>query len=661
MALAVLVVGASWLAVANHVGIRSATTSFLIVDLLGAVSFGAVGLLIVAHRPRERLAWLLVLVAVGCALTAATAQYAWYGTVTRPGALPSVTAAAWLASWSWVVGYAAFLVGVPLLFPTGRLPDCRWRPVAALAAFATVLLIVGAAFAPGVNHDMPGVANPYAASGASGSALTWVAHVGTLLLLATVIAGLASVRSRWRAATGRERAQLRWMVVAAAALVVGEALSTVTMIVMTGTVDTTVEAVAETALVPLVAVAVGLAVWRHRLYDIDVWLNRALVYGVLSVAVLGCYAGVVGYFAAALHIHGRGPALVATAVVAVAFHRVRDWVQRGISRLLYGRRDEPYVVLTTLARRLHAAPAADALAVVADTVRQALRLPYAEAALTGAAPVAAGTPAPIVARVPLTFGQEVVGELRVSGRLPGEPLTLADERVLTDYASQAGIAASASQLAAQLDLARHRLVAAREEERRRLARDLHDGLGPQLASYTLSLDAARALLETTPAKAADLLIDLRDQVQCAVDELRRIARDLRPAALDGQGLAAAITDHLTRMQTPTLDIALELPETLPPMSAATEVAAYRVITEAVTNTVRHANARRCQVRMTIDNPAALVVEVTDNGRGIPANAPRGVGHVSMRERVDELGGSLAIASDTGGTSITARLPLSVPA
>jgi signal transduction histidine kinase len=262
--------------------------------------------------------------------------------------------------------------------------------------------------------------------------------------------------------------------------------------------------------------------------------------------------------------------------------------------------------------------------------------------------------------VPLTFGEEVVGELRVSGRQPGQPLSQADERVLTDYASQAGIAASASRLAAQLELARQRLVAAREEERRRLARDLHDGLGPQLASYTLTLDAARALLDTTPAKAADLLVDLRDQVQCAMTDLRRIARDLRPAALDGQGLAGALTDHLARMRTDTFDVDIALPETLPAMSAATEVAAFRIVTEAVTNTLRHAHACRCRVSMTVDDLAGLVVEVTDNGRGLPASGPRGIGLASMRERVDELGGTFDISSDTGGTKVTARLPLNVP-
>lgn len=657
-ALVVLVALTATLLVANGVGWKAAVSTYAMTDLVAAVAFGAVGLLVMAYRPRERMALLLLLIAVGCVVAVLSAQYAGYGLATSPGALPAAPVAAWLASWVWGVGYAGFLVGVPLLFPSGRLPSSRWRPVAALAAVATAMLLVGASFAPGeVNQDLPGIPNPYAVTGPAGAAFTGLAHAGTLLLLLCLVGALASVRSRWRAATGRERAQLRLMLMAALALVVGEALTTVTMLAVTGTVNPTVRAVAEVTLVPVVAGAVGVAVLRHRLYDIDIWLHRALVYGVLSVAVIGCYIAVVAYFAVALDVRGHGPALVATGVVAVAFQPVRDRVQRAVNRLLYGRRDEPYAVLTSLSRRLSAAPVGDSLTVIADTIRVALRLPYAEVRMRGDDhAVVAGMPAPVVAQVPLMFGRDTVGELRVAGRQPGEPLTAADLRVLADFAAHAGVAASASRLAVQLDGARQRLVTAREEERRRLARDLHDGLGPQLASYTLTLDAARALLDSAPTRADTMLVELRDQVQQAVSDVRRIARDLRPVALDGRGLAEAITDHLRRLRTGRVALAVDIPDALPGMSAATEVAAFRILTEAVTNALRHADAAGCSVRVAVVDDA-LTVTIRDNGRGLGPTPPAGMGLASMRERAAELGGRCVVSSDDTGTTVDAWLPL----
>lgn len=657
-ALSTLVALTAILLVANGVGWKAAVSTYAITDLVAAIAFGAVGLLVMAYRPRERLALLFVLIAVGCAVAVVSAQYARYGLATHPGSLPGASVAAWLANWVWGVGYAAFLVGVPLLFPNGRLASSRWRPVAALAVVATAMLLVGASFASGgVNQDLPGIPNPYALTGAAGTAFTDLAHAGTLLLLLALVAALVSVRSRWRAAIGRERAQLRLMLLAGLALVVGEALTTVTMLAVTGTVNPTVQSVADTALVLLLASAVGVAVLRHRLYDIDVWLNRALVYGVLSVAVIGSYIAVVAYFVVALDVRGHGPALVATGVVAVAFQPVRDRVQCAVNRLLYGRRDEPYGVLTSLSRRLNAAPVGDSLAVIADTIRVALHVPYAEVKLRGDDhAVAAGEPAPVVAAVPLMFGRDIVGELRLAGRQPGELLTAADLRVLADFAAQAGVAASASRLAVQLDGARQRLVTTREEERRRLARDLHDGLGPQLASYTLTLDAARALLDSAPARADSLLVELREQVQQAVSDVRRIARDLRPVALEGRGLAEAMADHLGRLHTGLVTLDVDMADMLPGMSAATEVAAFRILTEAVTNTLRHADATGCSVRVAAADDV-LAITVRDNGRGMGLMPSPGMGLTSMRERAAELGGRCVISSDHTGTTVDAQLPL----
>jgi signal transduction histidine kinase len=217
--------------------------------------------------------------------------------------------------------------------------------------------------------------------------------------------------------------------------------------------------------------------------------------------------------------------------------------------------------------------------------------------------------------------------------------------------------AHAVRLTADLRRSRERLVAAREEERRRLRRDLHDGLGPQLASLTLKLDAARNLLAHDPAAADALLVELKDQTQTAIADIRRLVYDLRPPALDQLGLVPALREHaLTRKALNGLQIAVEASEPWPALPAAVEVAAYRIVLEALTNVERHARARRCVVRLTLDD--ALQLEIADDGVGLSPGYQAGVGLTSMRERAAELGGSCTIESASdGGTRVLARLPL----
>lgn len=382
----------------------------------------------------------------------------------------------------------------------------------------------------------------------------------------------------------------------------------------------------------------------------------------MTSAVVVFYVGVVGYLGAAVHVHGAGPSLVATGLVAVLFNPARERVQRGVNRLFYGHRDDPYAVLTDLGRRLETTLSpTEVLSTITETVRDALRVPYAAVRLTGvtgpSARVESGIVADIAARLPLVFGPDQVGELLIAARRPGEDLEPADLRLLADVARQAAVAASAVVLMTDLQHARERLVTAREEERRRLRRDLHDGLGPQLASQPLVLDAARALVHQDPDAADALLLNLREQTQQAVAEVRRIVHNLRPPALDDRGLAAALREHVAHYANAGLDVSIELPAELPRLSAAVEVAAYRIATEAVTNSARHAHGRHCTIAVGVD-PAKgdLVLNVSDDGCGFTAGRRTGIGLTSMRARAAELGGTCAVASDDAGTRITARLP-----
>ena len=221
----------------------------------------------------------------------------------------------------------------------------------------------------------------------------------------------------------------------------------------------------------------------------------------------------------------------------------------------------------------------------------------------------------------------------------------------------------ALRLSADLQRSRERLVEAREEERRRLRRDLHDGLGPQLSSQALTIDAVRRLMRRDPDAAEELLLDLKADAQDAVSDIRRLVYGLRPPALDDLGLLGALRESAAQYSAKGLSVLVKAPENLPPLSAAVEVAAYRIAQEALTNVVRHAEATTCTVSLAVDEASVLHLEVCDNGRGIPdpqenSSVGAGVGLTSMRERTSELGGSLLVEPrPEGGTRVYARLPL----
>jgi signal transduction histidine kinase len=426
-----------------------------------------------------------------------------------------------------------------------------------------------------------------------------------------------------------------------------------------------------------------MAIFRSNLWDIDVLINRTLVYAALTASVAGIYILIVGYLGALFQTSGNLlVSLLATGLVAVLFQPLRDRLQRAFNRLLYGERDDPYAVISRLGQRLEATLAPEAvLPTIAETVAQALRLPYVAIALqqndelviaadygdkvtrwqgdkVDAALITsdASLSPPHLVTLSLVYQGETVGQLMLSARASGESFSPADRRLLDDLARQAGIAAHAVRLTSDLQHSRERLVSAREEERRRLRRDLHDGLGPQLASVTLKLDAARNLLDRDPAAAGTLLTELKTQTQTAIADIRRLVYDLRPPALDDLGLVSALREQISQYQYNELSIIIDAPADLPPLPAAVEVAAYRIAQEAITNVVRHADARSCIVSLGIGN--GLCLDVRDDGRGLPDQRRAGVGLSSMRERAAELGGRCEISpAPGGGTCVAAWLPL----
>jgi signal transduction histidine kinase len=267
-----------------------------------------------------------------------------------------------------------------------------------------------------------------------------------------------------------------------------------------------------------------------------------------------------------------------------------------------------------------------------------------------------------VHEVPLTFRGEVLGRLLVAPRSSHDPFRPADLRLLDDLGRQIGVAVHATRLAHDLQRSREGLVAMREEERRRIRRDLHDGLGPALAGVALGLDAVQRIADPEPEAAAKLAGQLKVEVQQSLADVRRLVEDLRPPDLDQLGLVGALRHQAGKVtdRDPGLEVEVS-GEDLPQLPAAVEVAAYRIATEALTNVGRHAAARRCRILLAIDEPAGLRVEIEDDGVGLTHGRPGGVGLTAMRERATELGGSLSVCRrEQGGTLVAARIPVGGP-
>lgn len=409
--------------------------------------------------------------------------------------------------------------------------------------------------------------------------------------------------------------------------------------------------------------SLGVATLRYRLFAIDPLIYRTLLYSTLTACIIGLYVLVVGYLSLVFRTSANLlMSLVATGLIAFLFQPLHAWLQHGVSRLLYGQRDEPYRVLAQLGSQLEGTLAPEeTLSTIVTTIKEALKLPYAAIVLhqEDASDVTAecGHPVDDVLPLPLTYASEAVGELRVAPRGAGEGFSPADLRLLGDFARQAGTAVHAVQLTMNLQRARERLILAREEERRRLRNDLHDGIGPRLASLNLKIETARNRLAHEPL-AGTLLADLARETRAVVADVRQVVYGLRPPVLDELGLIVAVRELAAQQSHEATQITCDLPEELPTLPAAVEVAVYRIVQEALTNVMRHAQAHTCSVRLSVARDAGLVsVEVQDDGRSYDAKPPAGVGIHSMRERAAELGGTLTIEKGTsGGTHLRVRLP-----
>lgn len=626
-----LVVGWSW---------QDALDSFVVTNALMGLTFGVCGAVIAWHRPSNPIGWLFVADGIGHATTAVCAPLAQnLYDASAPIVAQRLVLTVFQWSWPWSIGL--FLPLALLLFPDGRLLSRRWRPVAVGIVVTAPLF----ALEMGTSPDVPFEGGPRAyltiSSYDAWQPLWTATEVRGLLAFLLAVTCLVL---RYRRASETGRRQLLWLLLAA---VIALAFMTPWSLVA-GTPILVLLAI------PLVPIAVAVAIVRHQLLDIRLVVSRALAWALLSVVAVGAYVALVALLDIFISSQlGRSAAV--TVIVALLIAPVLPRLQRLVDRAMYGDRRDPARAASRVGEQLSTNPGGGLPGVVA-AVRSALRLPYAAVAVDGS-PLAEDGIVGKVVPVDLEYGGSTVGSLLV-GLRPGESeLSAADRSVLALIAIPLAVAVHATRLSAELQASRERLVAAREEERRRLRRDLHDGLGPTLTGVAFTADAAANLLSTDAPRAKELLSTLRTDTRTAIADVRRLVDDLRPPALDELGLVGALrqrADQLSwRADGASVKVSISA-DGLPVLPAALEVAAYRIATEALTNVVRHSRATVAVLALRCGSE--LEIEVMDDGPPNGAWRP-GVGLQAMRERAAELGGEFEAGPSATGGRVRATLPL----
>jgi signal transduction histidine kinase len=633
--------GASlWVAVADG--------AYLATPLMSAIAvagFTAAGAVVVSARPRNAVGWLLLAGGVMWAVGNAGADLAYRGVAAAPHSVPAV--AAWGVAGSAIRGTGWYLVviAIPVVFPDGRVPATRRRWLPATVGAAIIANILGTVLAADANLALPAFHNPLAPPGGWQALAGFLSMLSLLLGAGAAIGAIITLRQRWQLGGALVRQQLLLFAVAVGPPVV------VGPIALAGVGGWLFGAAA----LPM-PVALGFAVMARGLYDLRTAANRGLVWLILSALVVGVYALVIaGAGSLVNNTTARWLPWLAAGVVAVSFAPMRDVLQRGVNRLTFGRWDEPYQVLSELGQRVAATADADHL--LTDVVRELEEgLGLACVAITnGQGRLLAGHSGQPDGHVAITltaYGRPVG---RLSYRASEAPLRTRDGRLLDDLAGHLGSLVHERQLTDDLRRARERLVLGREEERRRLRRDLHDGLGAALAGHILRLEAVSGRA-ARGQEVADDLETLSADMADTVAGVRRLVEGLRPPALDQLGLGGAVHQAVRRLTAETsLTQEVTIGE-LPALSAGLEVAAFRIVTEAVTNVVRHARASSVQVAVEMAD-RTLRVTVRDDGVGVdPGNTGSGHGLDSMRERAEELNGSLRWDT-SAGTAVIADLPL----
>ena len=643
------------------------------IRLLAVMTFAliaVVGLLIARRQAANPIGWIILAAVVVSSFDLFSQNFGAYA-VAR-----SAAAARMVAALGPALNTSAALVAIMLLlFPSGRLPSRRWRIVVWLAIAGGGLTAVNRLVRPGTLRLLPGEDNPFGVQAAA-PIVAAIDLIGQLCLALALVLAAASVVLRWRHTRGEERQQLRWIAytvppwafVFAASVAAPVGLQPIVRVVYF-------------LVLSLFVIALGVAMLKYHLYDIDIVVNKAIVYGALAVFITGVYVAVVFGISSAIATGAFDVwlSLLATVIVAVAFQPVRDRAQRLANRIVYGQRASPYEVLADFSQRLAGALSSDAVlpgmaqatAVGLGATRVRVRV-YVPGGIDRAV---AWPPETIDATfdrtVPVHHQGMLVGEIALS-KAPGEAFTPAERRLLADLAAQAGAAlygvrldvelegrlAEISVQASELRASRQRIVAAQNAERRRLERDLHDGAQQYLVTLGVNARLARELVRNDPGEAESLLDDVGAQAAEALRSLRDLARGIFPSALADRGVMAALEGHLLSAF-PAARLELDGLAPHQRFTPELETAVYFCCLEALQNCAKHAPGASVWVSLAKTGDDSLTFSVRDDGPGFDsAIVQAGSGHQHLADRMAALDGTLIVHSAPGqGTTVSGCVPV----
>jgi signal transduction histidine kinase len=672
LALGFLVVGAVLHVLTRDVAVQS-PFAFRGSDILMAAPIGAVGVLIAVRQRGNPIGWLLLATSLAGAFVYPALNYVLLSLDGHGGRLPGTAFIGWIQNWLWVLMIIMISLAIAL-FPDGRFLSQRWRRFFTIVTpLAAIVFSIGIATPPEVLQGLPaGFRNPYALSKDANSLF---ASVGGLLFLTMLIGTVVATIQRFRRATGVAREQMKWLVPSLFVLVVALGVGLPIYLALGQAAGGAVDVASLMILIGIVSIPVsmGIAILRYGLYSIDVVINKALVFAALAAGITVLYVAVVVGIGAAVGSRGKpnvALSVAATASVALAFQPLRAWARRLANRLVYGKRATPHDVLTVLGERISETYSLhDVLPRLAQLVTEATAASHAEVWLrmgdemrpTAAWPdepdmgvsvlVAENGSDPVVPDAEHTFPVRHQGELlgAVAVRTPAnETLTTADERMLADLATHAGLVLRNVRLIEELRASRQRLVSAQDMERRKIERNLHDGAQQHLVALSINLGLAQTLFDSDPAQAREMLTQLKSEASDALENLRDLARGIYPPLLADRGLSAALTSHAAKAPVRTTVEAGEVARY--PMEV--EAAIYFCVLEALQNVAKYAGASSAVVRLAEDN-GHITFAVTDDGAGFDvARASRGAGLTNMTDRLEALGGRLEVSSKPGaGTTI----------
>lgn len=645
----VQVVTAAVAGVGSGLGWDRLVALVVVPNALIGLAMAVAGWPIAVHRPANPLGWLLL--AAGCSYPSSAAgasvlawahRHDWHGPVWR------MVATVTNGGWGWSL--ALFVPLVILLFPDGRLPSRRWLWLLVLIVINGVLLAVSQSVSTDTISSRVGYRGYLTWSGYH--QIAWIESVMQPSMLFSYFAVLTAMIVRFHRGSDKVRRQILWVLLALLIVVMSFVLAPV----MT-------DSALVLAVIAVVPISITLALFRRQLLDIRLVFSRSLLYLLLTGAVVAAYLGTVALLQQGLaRPTSWAPSLLATLIIAAGFNPVRVWLQRLVHRAVYGARHDPVRAVAEVGAQLGqiGVSSGSELVGVLEALCHVMRMPAAAIVVNGITVAEYGSPTSARHAVVLWPDDERRGELVLGLRSGESTLNADDARVISLLVAPTAVAVHASILTQELARSRERVIVAREEERRRLRRDLHDGLGPVLTGVVLNADAARRLLPLDAERSAALLADLRDQTTGALEDVRRLVYDLRPPVLESLGLVGALQETAAvlcqRVDGAPLEVRVDCRVPLEDLPAAAEVAAYRIVAEALTNVARHSSASTASVDLALAD-GGLRVRVHDDGVNVGGGWQPGVGLTSIRERASELGGRCSIQHDHTGGRVEILLPL----